>query len=122
MQIHNKKSLEVFRRALRVRSTPAEKILWEELRNGKLDGLKFKRQHSIGNYIVDFYCASKKLIIEADGGIHLNPDQADKDQLRDENLKYMRFILLRFTNDQILNEPTFVKQQISNYPNASPSP
>ncbi|HEY0029441.1 MAG TPA: DUF559 domain-containing protein [Bacteroidia bacterium] len=66
MEVHNKKSLLEIRRALRKEATPAEYILWQHIRNGKLSGLKFKRQHSIGNYIVDFYCASKRLIIELD--------------------------------------------------------
>lgn len=56
MRVHNKKSLKVIRRELRQSSTFAESLLWEKLRGRKLEGLKFNRQHSIGNYIVDFYC------------------------------------------------------------------
>jgi very-short-patch-repair endonuclease len=111
MNVHNKKSLEDFRRNLRANSTEAEQVLWQVLRNSKL-GIKFKRQHSIGNYIVDFYCASQRIIIEADGGIHLRPDQIEKDQHRDENLRDMDFKILRFTNDQILDDIELVKAEI----------
>jgi very-short-patch-repair endonuclease len=112
MQVHNKKSLEDVRRALRQNSTKAEDFLWQQLRNTKLNGFKFKRQHSIGNYIVDFYCASKRLIIELDGEVHNAKDQQEKDQLRDLNLTGMGFQVLRFTNDQVLFEIENVKAEI----------
>ncbi len=112
MQVHNKKSLLEIRRALRVKSTPAEECLWQEIRNGKLNGLKFKRQHSIGNYIVDFYCASKRLIIELDGEVHFTKDQQEKDKLRDLNLTEMDFKILRFTNTQVLFDIEQVKNTI----------
>ena len=81
--------------------TPAEKILWEELRGRRLNNIKFTRQHSIGNYIVDFYCAELRLVIELDGSVHLNNEQKEKDQFRDKNLQDMNFTILRFTNNQI---------------------
>ena len=112
MQVHNKKSLLEIRRALRANSTPAEIALWEEIRNGKLNGLKFKRQHSIGNYVVDFYCASKRLIIELDGAVHNTTDQQEKDKLRDINLSEMNFKIMRFTNDEVLFEIEQVKVAI----------
>ena len=112
MQVHNKKSLLEIRRALRAGSTPAEECLWQEIRNGKLNGLKFKRQHSIGNYIVDFYCASKRLIIELDGEVHNTKDQQEKDKLRDLNLTEMDFKVLRFTNDRVLYNIEQVKNTI----------
>lgn len=102
MKVHNKASLKEIRRRLRKDSTPSEDILWQEVRNGKLNGLKFKRQHSIGNYIVDFYCATARLVIEVDGEIHLAYDQQEKDKLRDENLIDMGFKIIRFTNDEIV--------------------
>jgi very-short-patch-repair endonuclease len=112
MKVHNKKSLEEIRRSLRQNVTQAEDFLWQELRNNKLAGLKFKRQHSIGNYIVDFYCASKRLIVEADGNVHETKEQKEKDQFRDENLFDMDFKVLRFTNHQILFETDYVKEEI----------
>ena len=114
MQVHNKQSLIEIRRALRQEATPAEKLLWQELRNGKLNGLKFKRQHSIGNYIVDFYCASIRLIIEVDGEVHLTDYQKQRDISRDENLTEMDFKVLRFTNTEVSKNIDFVKKEILN--------
>ena len=102
MQVHNKKSLEEIRRNLRQESTPAEEFFWQQLRGSKLNGLKFKRQHSIGNYVVDFYCASKRLIVELDGEVHNTKEQKEKDKHRDENLAEMNFNILRFTNEDVL--------------------
>ena len=112
MRVHNKKSLLKFRRNLRRKETNAENIFWQQVRNGKLNGFKFKRQHSIGNYIVDFYCASEMLIVELDGGVHNSKDQKEKDRLRDENLIAINFKILRFKNQEILTDINKVKQQI----------
>ena len=96
MEVHNKKSLKEIRRNLRQEATRAEDFLWQHIRNRKLNQLKFKRQHSIGNYIVDFYCASKRLVIEVDGEVHTLSDQIEKDKSRDQNFKEMDFKILRF--------------------------
>lgn len=66
-------------KVLRGKMTPAEKLLWEELRGKKFMGLKFRRQHPVLVYIADFYCHSIKLIIEIDGGYHLGFLQMEKD-------------------------------------------
>jgi len=66
----NRKYLKSFRSSLRNKSTSAEAVLWNILKSKNLNGRKFRRQHSIGNYIVDFYCASEKLVIELDGNPH----------------------------------------------------
>ena len=79
-------------------------FLLKEVRNGKLNGLKFKRQHSIGNYIVDFYCAAKRLVVELDGEVHNNADQKEKDESRDINLTEMNFKVLRIPNSKVLNK------------------
>ncbi len=110
MDVHNKKSLLDIRRALRANATPAEEVLWEVIRNRKLNGLKFKRQHSIGYYIVDFYCASKRLIVELDGEVHNTDDQKEKDKHRDQNLTEMNFRILRIPNSKVLNEIEEVKK------------
>jgi very-short-patch-repair endonuclease len=112
MEVHNKKSLEEIRRKLRQETTEAEDFLWQHIRNRKLNQLKFKRQHSIGNYIVDFYCASQRLIIEVDGKVHNQADQKEKDKSRDENLKEMNFKILRFSNEEVLLKINFVIQEI----------
>ena len=92
--------------------TPAEVILWKKLRGGKFLSLKFKRQHSIGNYIVDFYCAYPRLIIEVDGEVHLEKEQYEKDMHRDNNLRDMNYTVLRFTNDVIINDTKRVLREI----------
>ena len=66
-RIHNKIELKPYRKALRKDLTPAEAFLWKYLQNRKLEGRKFRRQHSVGNYIADFYCSSERLVIELDG-------------------------------------------------------
>lgn len=113
MDVHNKKSLLEIRRTLRIKSTKAEQIFWREVRNRNLFGLKFKRQHSIGNYIVDFYCASERLIIELDGGVHDTIEQREKDHHRDKNLLEMGFKTLRIPNDIIEHDIAKARQLIS---------
>jgi very-short-patch-repair endonuclease len=103
MQAHNKASLKDIRRGLRQAMTPAELVLWKKLRNGRFLSLKFTRQHSIGNYIVDFYCAHPRIVIEVDGEVHQEKEQKEKDLHRDENLKDMNYIVLRFSNDEVIN-------------------
>jgi very-short-patch-repair endonuclease len=74
-------SPEIFKRArqLRKRTTPSENNLWALLRKKQFEGYKFRRQHPIYKFIADFYCHELRLIIELDGGIHLNPEQAAYD-------------------------------------------
>jgi very-short-patch-repair endonuclease len=98
-------------RELRKKQTPAEGILWQHLRNRNFKELKFLRQHPVcvqsifGKnlyYIPDFYCHKAKLVIEADGPVHLFKKEYDKN--RDEVLTGLGLRTLRFTNDEILNE------------------
>jgi very-short-patch-repair endonuclease len=84
---------------LRQTMTPAERILWERLRNRQLAGLKFRRQHPVGTSIVDFYCAEVRLVIEVDGGVHLG--QAEADANRSRELEIQGYRVIRFTNEQI---------------------
>ncbi|WGF91445.1 DUF559 domain-containing protein [Aequorivita marisscotiae] len=81
--------------------TQAEAILWDCLRTKKLD-YKFRRQHIIDEFIVDFVCLEKKLIIEVDGGYHNHPQQKEADELRTQILKELKFKVLRFTNEEII--------------------
>lgn len=81
--------------------------MWRLLKS-KPCGKKFRRQHSIANYIVDFYCASEKLIIELDGEIHKNLGQANTDHERDRVLKGLGFTILRFENKLVFNQPDVV--------------
>ena len=84
---------------LRQEQTPTEAMLWDCLRNRQLAGFKFRRQHMIGRFIVDFCCAEQRLIVEIDGAVHTH--QADYDQARTEALQTAGYRVIRYTNDQI---------------------
>jgi very-short-patch-repair endonuclease len=101
MSSTQKKPPEVTTRArdMRRSPTPAEKILWGVLRNRQIEGCKFVRQYPITPYIVDFCCREKKLIIEVDGGIHI--EQEMYDHVRDLELKELGYQIIRFTNDDV---------------------
>jgi len=106
---------------LRKSQTQAEEFLWEILRNRQFMKLKFRRQHQIGDYIVDFYCHDKRLVIEIDGGIHNKQYQIKKDKKRDVYLTSLGITVLRFTNEQVINNIENVLQEISEYCLPSPS-
>ena len=99
-------------RQLRKRSTISEKILWGRLRRHQLDELKFKRQHHIGRYIVDFFCSELNLIIELEGGIHEKENQKEYDDVRFEELESRGFKILRIKNDEVVNEIENVLKKI----------
>jgi very-short-patch-repair endonuclease len=90
-------------RQLRKRSTIPEKILWERLRRHQLGGFKFKRQHHIGRYVVDFFCSELRLIVELEGGIHEKENQKEYDEVRFEELESLGFKTLRIKNDEVIN-------------------
>jgi len=100
-------------RALRQEMTPAETKLCEALRGRKLAGLKFRRQHPYAQYILDNYCVEKRLVVEADGGVHLELEQAAHDQARSEFLATEGILVLRFPNEMILSHLETVLKQIS---------
>ena len=91
-------------RELRQTATPPENIHWGLLRNHRLKNAKFRRQHPIGNYILDFYCHDARLAIELDGSGHLEEAALSYDQARTEYLQKQGIIVLRFWNDEILNQ------------------
>lgn len=103
-QIHNLIYLKERRRILRKNLTAAEAVLWKLLKNAQT-GRKFRKQHSIENYIVDFYCPAERLIIELDGEIHNNLGQANADYARDQRLKILGFRVLRFENGLVFDHP-----------------
>jgi len=80
--------------------TPAERILWEVLRRKTLAGVKFRRQHPVGRYILDFYCPEYKLAIEVDGDSHIGKEQYDT--IRTEALGAYGLNVLRFRNEEVL--------------------
>ncbi len=89
-------------RELRQEMTPAEAILWDHVRNRKLAGFKFRRQHPVDRFIVDFYCAACQLVVEIDGDIH--DLQQERDAVRTEALEQHGYRVVRFHNEQVLND------------------
>jgi very-short-patch-repair endonuclease len=89
-------------RQLRQQLTPAEACLWQAIRNRQLNGLKFRRQHPVGRFILDFYCPAYKLAIEVDGGIHL--DRVEYDTARTKHLESYGYRVIRFKNEEVLND------------------
>ena len=93
--------------------TPAEKILWSHLRNRKVLGFKFRRQHPVLDFIVDFYCHEACLAIEADGSVHHDLTQAEKDKERTEIITSLGIRIIRFTNNEIEHDIVRVIQKIT---------
>jgi very-short-patch-repair endonuclease len=101
----NRLDLLAIRRDLRARSTPAERALWQMLRISRVCGFKFRRQHSIDRYVVDFYCPEVRVAIELDGGIHDDPLRAEYDRRRQRDLEERGVSVLRFRNEAVLSAP-----------------
>jgi very-short-patch-repair endonuclease len=99
-------------RELRKRATPPEQLLWELLRNRRLSGLKFRRQHPLGGFVADFYCAAAQLIIELDGAVHQEPTQQERDRVRQQVLQMYGIACLRFTNREVFQHTEQVLQRI----------
>ncbi|WP_394971742.1 DUF559 domain-containing protein [uncultured Croceitalea sp.] len=99
------------RKELKKQSTEAEKILWEQLKTKKLE-VKFRRQHIIDKFIVDFVCLSKKLIIEVDGGYHNNPSQKEVDAMRTQILSDFGYKVVRFSNEEVIGAIDTVLEKI----------
>jgi very-short-patch-repair endonuclease len=102
-------------RELRKSMTPAEKILWKYLKNNKLGGFKFRRQHPLDIFIADFYCHQKKLIIELDGGVHDTAERMEYDDNRTFELEEKGFRVLRFRNEEIITNIEYVLSKIKDY-------
>ena len=100
----------VLARQLRSKSTKSENYLWRYLRRRQIAGYKFRRQCCVGNYIVDFVCFEKMVIIELDGSQHLQ--DRDKDRQRDNWLEQQGYTVLRYWNDQVFKETGAVLEQI----------
>ena len=103
--------LKEYARENRNNQTDAEKCLWAQLRGGEL-GMKFKRQHIIYDFIADFVCLEKKLIVEVDGAYHFTNEQMGHDAYRTDVLEQFGFRVIRFTNDEVINETERVIQTI----------
>jgi adenine-specific DNA-methyltransferase len=101
------------RRLLRKEQTEAERRLWNAINNRQLSGVKFRRQFSVGHYILDFYCAEKKLCIELDGGQHASAGEYD--QARSEYLAGNGIRVVRFWNNDVLQNLEGVVQELSRH-------
>jgi very-short-patch-repair endonuclease len=112
MRMNNLKNLKSRRAQLRANLTPAEAALWKALQRSQLDRRKFRRQHSIGPYILDFYCPSEKLAVELDGAAHDSDPSHARDQRRDEYLARLGIRVLRFENRDVMRNLDGVLQAI----------
>lgn len=102
--------LKPLARQMRHEPTSAEDALWQRLRGRRLNGVKFRRQHAIERFIVDFYCAGAALIVEVDGAIHqYTPEE---DAIRQAFLESQGFRVIRFTNGEVLQSPDAVLERI----------
>jgi type I restriction enzyme R subunit len=91
-------------RELRKNQTSAEALLWDLLRDRRLLGFKFRRQHQFGDYVADFYCREAQLVIECDGSAHHRNESWHHDQNRDAYMTNQGIRVMRFRNDEVLNE------------------
>lgn len=102
--IYNLQRTKQLRRRLRNAPTKTEYLLWQRLRRRQVGGLKFRRQHGIRSFVVDFYCPQIKLAVEIDGGVHDYVQQQEHDTRRQEYLTALGIHMIRFTDIEILND------------------
>lgn len=121
-QVNNKPQLKEFRKQLRNYGTAAEATLWKSLKTRQLEGRKFRRQFSVENYILDFYCPSEKLAIELDGYDHFTAAGFEKDEIRTKFLNTEGIKVIRFENIEVFDALENVLENIkSNFTNPNPS-
>jgi len=101
-----------FAKSMRKNPTITETILWESLRNKRLNGFKFRRQHPIAEFVADFYCPEKKLVVEVDGSIRREKEQIEYDRERTEVFEKMEIQVIRFTNLMVKNNLELVLKTI----------
>jgi very-short-patch-repair endonuclease len=97
---------------LRQRETRAERLLWEHLRHAKLEGFKFRRQHPMGRFILDFYCVESKLAIELDGKYHEQEEIQRYDAFRQRMIEQEHIVFLRFDNEEVIDNIETVLSKI----------
>ena len=108
MEVFNRSETKMHRKNLRKNQTPAEQQLWHKLKSRQCLGYKFFRQYGISNYIVDFYCAQLKLVIELDGGQHYTEQGKAYDEAREKYMASLGIKTLRFSNLDVLKNITSV--------------
>jgi very-short-patch-repair endonuclease len=112
---HSRPYLKTFRTELRKNLTPAEASLWNALKGSRLEGRKFRRQHSVGDYILDFYCPSERLAVELDGQVHRNDRAMMYDYERKLFLNHYGILVIRFENWLVFQERDFVVANIKKW-------
>ena len=112
INVNNLPEFQTFRTELRKRLTPAEAAFWNIVKGSKLDSRKFRRQHSVGKYILDFYCPAENLAIELDGEGHYGALQEIYDNERKRFLRYFGIKVIRFENRMVFEEPVWVVELI----------
>lgn len=103
-QLHNIDKLRDRRKELRSNLTPAEAFLWKYLKNSQLEGRKFRRQHSFGKFVIDFYCSTEKLGVELDGMYHFTEEQIKYDADRTEYMNSLGIRIIRFENAEVFEK------------------
>lgn len=88
-------------------------VLWEALRGRRLKGFKFRRQHPVDHYIVDFFCPAAKLVVEIDGPVHTESDHIEYDKIRDEFLRTRNYRVVRFSSDDVVTDLDHVLDHIA---------
>ena len=114
-EIFNRKSESVKRKILRGKMTEAETAFWDKVRKRQVNNKRFRRQVSIGPYIADFYCPEIRLVVEIDGGVHLQADSVEYDQKRDMYMYSLGLTVVRFTNEDVLNNCNQVISRLEKY-------
>ncbi len=112
MKLHNRKFYKPIRKHLRNHGTVAEATLWKMLQKRQIGGYKFRRQHSIWKYIVDFYSYELMLAIELDVEVHADLNSIARDTKRDEELNEMGVTVLRYENRWVYEYPEVIKKDI----------
>ncbi len=112
MKRSNLDYLKPYRKDLRNKSTSAEAELWKYIKGKQLEGRKFRRQHSINNRIVDFFCSAEKIIIELDGDSHGDSHRTYEDVDRDKVFNDMGYKVIRFENRFVFEDIEWVKEEI----------
>ena len=102
--------IEAAARCLRRNMTPAEQKLWDALKGKQLDGLKFRAQHPVGPFILDFWCPARKLVVELDGGSHEGREA--EDEARTQRLQDYGYRVIRFRNEEVLTDLSSVLERI----------
>ena len=112
---HNLEYLKKYRKKLRNHGTSAEATLWNHLKGKQLKGRKFRRQHSVGNYILDFYCYPERIAIELDGAYHFTKAGREKDRIRDEYLQSEGITVLHFENKEVFENLEGLLAEVANH-------